>query len=115
MLTKEVISELYRKYKKLPSSPDELDIASLFEHLHKSHDVSIDDEGNLVIHGVDENSPFHAIPLRNIHAIVNFEEEVAIVLHSTIIILDKKDSNVYVNLRAVGTTFAEKLRSLFMK
>lgn len=100
MLSKAVIDQLYRTYPRRVDSPDELDIAVLFEELIDFHDVGIDEEGNLVLGTVEETSPFRSIPLRNIHAIVNFEDEVAIVLPASIIILDKSCPQVYVNLRA---------------
>lgn len=113
MLTKSVIDSLYRKYDRRPASPDELDIVLLFEELFDMHEVSIDENGNLIISSIDSESPFHSIPLRNIHAIVNFEEEVAIVLHSSIIILEKHSPKVFINLRETGRTITDKIASLF--
>lgn len=115
MLTKAVIDSLYRKFDKRPPTPDELDIALLFEHLMDTHEVMIDDQATLVINSLPPSSPFHALPLRNIHAIVNFEDEVVIVLHSSLVILDKNTPRVYINLRAAGTTFAERISSLFRR
>lgn len=115
MLTKEVIDLLYKKYDSRPESPDELDIALLFEHLFEMHDPQIDAEGNLVVASISPESPFHSIPLRNVHAIVNFEDEVAIVLHSSIVILLKNEPKVYINLRTPRRSVSERLSSLFSR
>ena len=112
MITKRVIDTLYKKYKKLPESPDCLDMPLLFE-TSAHHNVSIDMEGpvdSLIIRSVNPNSPFHRIPLEKINAIVPFEEWVAIVMHSSIIFLNKKDNRVSVNLKPVGDSFIDRLR-----
>lgn len=113
MLTKAVIESLYKKFDKRCPSPDELEIAILFEHLSGAHEVMIDEHASLIINSLPLSSPFHSLPLRNIHAIVNFEDEVAIVLHSSIIILDKHTPNVFINLKATGQTFSDRIISLF--
>ena len=100
MITQKVIDSLYKTYSKRPSSPDELDIALLFENLIEHHEIEIDDEAHLVINSIPPESPFHRIPLANIHAIVEFEHKIAIVLHSSIIFLNRSDNNSYVHLRA---------------
>ncbi|MCM1482695.1 MAG: hypothetical protein NC043_00030 [Muribaculaceae bacterium] len=115
MLTKETINSLYRKFDKRPSSPDELDIAILFEHLMDTHDVAIDDEAHLIIGTIPPDSPFHKLPLANIHAIVELADEIVIVLHSSLVILNKDDSNVHVHLRNHAPTVSERLSSLFGK
>lgn len=115
MLTKEVINSLYKKFSQRPSSPDELDIALLFEHLFEHHNVGIDDNANLVLSSIPPHSPLHRIPLRNIHAIVNFEDEVAIVMHSTIIILDKNSNKVHVHLRQPPRSITDRLQSMFSR
>ena len=74
--------------------------------------VDIDDNmrAELVIGSIDEKSPFHRLPMHRIHAIVPFEEWVAIVMHSSIIFLNKKDNRVSVNLKPVGDSFIDRLR-----
>lgn len=64
------------------------------------HDVSVDIENDTMeIGSVDPTSPFHAIPLGRIHAIVPFEEWVAIVLHSSIIFLNKNNRQVSIHIK----------------
>ncbi len=109
MITEKVIDSLYKKYKNRPASPDELDIALLFENLIDSHDISIDDEAHLIINSIAPESPFHRIELKNIHAIVEFEHKVAIVLHSSIIFLNKADSKSHIHIKIEKNSFFNKI------
>ena len=45
MITKKVIQTLYKKYRKLPPSPDCLDIPLLFDGASAHHNIVIDMEG----------------------------------------------------------------------
>lgn len=118
MITKKVIQTLYKKYRKLPPSPDCLDIPLLFDGASAHHNVMIDMDGpadTLLIRSIDPDSPFHRIPLDRIHAIVPFEAWVAIVLHSSIIFLNKKSSKVSVHIRTEPPTLWERIKGLFNK
>lgn len=116
MITRKVIQTLYKKYRKLPESPDYLDMALLFEYASRHHNVAIDMEGpvdSLVIRSIDPDSPFHRIPLERIHAIVPFEEWVAIVLHSSIIFLNRNSNRVSVHVRTDPPTVWERVKDWF--
>lgn len=108
MIQKKAIESIYKKYKKRPASPDELDIPLLFEQLPFEAGVEIDGS-DLVLGSVENNSPFHRIPVRNIHAIVNLDETVAIVLRASIIFISKDDGSVSVHLKMVGESIFERL------
>lgn len=117
MITRQVIETLYKKYRKLPESPDCLDMPLLFDYAAEHHNISIDMEGPLdclIIRSISPDSPFHRIPLERIHAIVPFEEWVAIVLHSSIIFLNKNSSQVSVHLRRHKETIVDKVRDFFV-
>ena len=118
MITKQVIDTLYKKYKRRPESPDCLDMPLLFEAASEHHNVSIDMEGpvdSLIIRSVDPHSPFHRIPLEKIHAIVPFEEWVAIVMHSSIIFLNRKSSKVSVHIKPIKPSLTDRLKGLLPK
>lgn len=118
MITRKVIQTLYKKYSKLPPAPDYLDIPLLFDYAAEHHNVTIDMDGpvdTLVINSIDPSSPFHRIALERIHAIVPFEEWVAIVLHSSIIFLNRNSSRVSVHVRTEPPTLWERVKSLFGK
>ncbi len=76
MITKQVINTLYKKYRKLPESPDCLDMPLLFDY------------------------------------IVPFENWVAIMLHSSIIFLDRRSPKVSVHIRQHRPSFIERVRGL---
>lgn len=117
MITQQVIDTLYKQYKKKPKSLDCLDMPLLFDAAGEHHDVNVDfnDEmdAELVIGSIDPTSPFHRIPMNHIHAIVPFEDWVAIVLHSSIIFLNKKDNRVSIHLRNLKEGFIDRLRRSF--
>ncbi len=113
MITREVIDTLYKKYSKAPSSPDCLDMPLLFDYVADHHNISIDMDGAtdcMIINSVEPGSPFHRIPLRRIHAIVPFEEWIAIVLHSSIIFLSRKSSKVSIHLKPASLSILDRAR-----
>lgn len=110
MITKKVIDTLYKKYRSRPDSPDELNIGLLFDYVFENHGLIIN-ENELIINSVDPSSPFHAIPLRHIHEIVEFGEDIAIVLHSSIIFLKKEDNRVNIHVKTPVMSPVERLRN----
>lgn len=115
MITQKVIDSIYKKYKNRPASADELDIALLFEHLLDTHDIEIDDHANLIVNSLPPESPFHKIELSRIHAIIEFEKTVAIVLHSSIVFLNKHDHESFVHIRPPKLSLMDKLRARFWR
>lgn len=112
MITKKVIDTIYKRYGKRPKSPDDLNVALLFEGVHPGHGVEID--GNLVrVNSVPEQSPFHEIPLSAVHAIIEFEEHVAIVLHSSILFLNRNNEGVSVHIKPFKPSLKERLSGMF--
>ena len=69
MITKKVIDELYARYRKPPHGIENLDIGLLFEYASDHHNITIDENGSLVIKSIDSRSPFHKFPLANIHGL----------------------------------------------
>lgn len=114
MITKKVIDTIYSRYKKRPKSTDDLNIALLFEGVSPLHGIEID--GNLLrVNSVSPQSPFHEIPLSAVHAIVEFEEHVAIVLHSSILFLNKENEGVSVHIKPYTPTLKDRLSGIFSR
>ncbi len=114
MITKEIIQTLYKKYHRRAKSIDSLDMATLFDAAGAIHDINVDIEaGKLIIGSIEEKSIFRSIPLGHIHAIVPFEEWVAIVLHSSIIFLNRKDQKVSVHIKPPTVSVADRIKGLF--
>ena len=117
MITRKVIQTLYKKYRKLPESPDCLDMPLLFE-CAPYHNISIDMEGpvdSMIIGSIEPNSPFHRIPLERIHGIVAFEEWIAIVLHSSIIFLNRKSPRVSIHVRIHEHSLWDRIKKFFRR
>ena len=110
MIQKKVIDAIYKKCRRRPQSPDELNIPLLFEKLPEEAMIEID-ENDIIINNIDASSPFHRIPVSHIHAILEFDEAVAIVLHSSIIFLSKDDSSVHVHLKEMRPSIIDRIRA----
>jgi len=109
MITKQVIESIYKKYKKRPKSIDSLNIGLLFSPELENRKLHIDDT-TLVIDSLPPTSPFHEIPLERVHAILDFEKHVAVVLHSSIIFIHKDSDKIDVHVNLKGPSFMDKLR-----
>jgi len=111
MIQKKVIDAIYKKYRRRPASPDELNIPLLFEELPEEARIEID--GNNIIFGsISPSSPFHKIPVGHMHAIIDFDEAVAIVLHSSIVFISKEDGSAYVHIKDIRPSIIDRLRGV---
>lgn len=113
MINKQVIDTLYKKYRKAPKSIDDLDFALLFDGLQEHHNAMIDidiDTNRLNIGSIDGNSPFHSLPLNRIHAILPFEEWVALVMPASIIFLNRTSPKVSVHIKEMKPSILDKIR-----
>lgn len=117
MVTKKVIETLYKQFNRPPKEADELNISLLFDYAFENHGIVID-ENDLYIGSINPASPFARIPLRNIHAIVEFENLIAIVLPTAIIFLNKENSDVSIHLNLTDdsdNSLWGKLTGIFKK
>jgi hypothetical protein len=112
MITREVIDTLYKKYQDTPESADCLNMSLLFDDAATHHKLAVDVETErLTIGSVAKSSPFRRIAMRCINAIVPFEEWIAIVMHSSIIFLNRDSSDVSVHLRPFECSFMDRIRT----
>ncbi len=114
MITGKVIQEVYKKYRKCPPTLDSIDLNLLDGVVSEVHNIKIQ-EKHLIIGSVDEKSPFHSLPLNKIHGIVNFENCVAIVFHSSILFLDKKEDKVQIHLKMKKPNILQRLMMRFYR
>lgn len=113
MITTDVINAIYKKYDKWPKSPDCLDFALLFEGAGIVHDIMIDPEmQELTIASISPDSPFHTLSINNIYAIIPFEEWIAIVLHSSIIFLNKKKPLTSIHIKQPTLSIWDRIKGL---
>lgn len=106
MITQKTIKSIYRKYRHKPANVDELNIGLLFEKNLENHGIEIKDD-TIVIKSVEQLSPFREIPIERIHAIINFDLHVAIVMHSSIIFLRKDSDTVDIDLKTLKPTLLD--------
>lgn len=112
MINKATIENTYNKFNKRPASPDELNLGVLFGDVFENHGLKLD-EKYLTINSVDPASPFHRIPLRNICEIVEFADHVAVVLPTSMIIMQKDSPDVFINIKTRPASLEERLRGMF--
>lgn len=113
MLTKQNIDTIYRQYRNRPASPYDLNIGLFFLPEMDVHRIAIDDKEEITIGSINPNSPFHKIALKRINAILEFDDLVAIVLHSSIIFLRKNDPTVNIHIKQTKPGLGDRLRSIF--
>lgn len=109
MVTKKVIDSIYKTCKSRPETPDELNIALLFEALEEHHAIRIEN-GSIIINSIPPTSPFHKVALRCVHDIIEFADVVAIVLHSSIIFLNKNDNKTHIHIKQERPSFMDRIR-----
>lgn len=113
MVTKKVIDTLYRQFSRPPQSVDELNVGLLFDCAVENHGIFLD-ENFLYIGSVEPSSPFSMIPLNRINAIVEFDSVIAIVLHSSIVFLDKESDDVNIHVKMEKPSLWERMRMFFL-
>lgn len=111
MITGKVIREIYKKYSKPLHSNSGL-YMDLLNDISAVHDLKINND-YLIIGSVGEKSPFYSLPLKKIYGIVNFENCIAIVLHSSILFLDKNENKVQIHLKMKKPNLFQRLIMYF--
>lgn len=113
MITNKVIDEIYRRYDKRPKSVDCLDFVLLIDKVGIMHDIFVDpDEETMTIGSLPEDSPFHKLKLKNINAFVDFEEWVAVVMHSAILFLNKKNTKSTIHLKEPELSLWDRIKGI---
>ncbi|MCC8117436.1 MAG: hypothetical protein LIP09_01625 [Bacteroidales bacterium] len=113
MITNEVIAAIYKKYDKRPKSIDCLNLALLFEKAGIMHDIMIEPEtSTMTIGSILPDSPFHEISLKNVFAIVPFEEWTAIVMHSSIIFLNHKKPISSIHIKQPSLSLWDRIKGV---
>lgn len=116
MITRDVIKEIYKKYAKRPKGVDSLDFPLLFEGVGETHNLLIDPETQeLTVASLAPDSPFHKVSLKRVHAFLPFEEWVAIVMHSSILFLNKKKPIASVHIKEPELSLWDRIKNKIEK
>lgn len=112
MITADVIKEIYKKYPKRPKSVDCLDFPMLFEGAGLTHNLMVDPETQeLTVASLSPDSPFRTLSLDRVHAFLPFEEWVAIVMHSSILFLNKKKPIASVHIKEPELSLWDRIKN----
>ena len=98
MITEEVIKEIYKNYKKPARHREELNIPYFIELLKPHHKLRATDM-EIVNEGLEEFSPFSCFLIRSLHAILEFDKNVAFVFQDHILFYSKQDGQISVNFK----------------
>lgn len=112
MINNKVIDSIYKKFSKCPSSIDQLNIPLLFEAVHEDHAIEIKGH-DLIINSQDPWSPFHTIDLHRVHAILDFDKYVAVVMHSSIIFIGKKNDDIHIHIKSIKPSLTDRVKQMF--
>ena len=89
-------NSLYEKYTSTQPSGAEIDAKTILAPYTQQFGITITDSAIILEHG---QSPLNNIPRANIYAIVDEEEELYIILRSSIYVLNKVDGKIKLNIR----------------
>lgn len=112
MITQKDILKLYRKYPSPPSSLDELKLNLISKDIIPFHNIEISHD-SLIIISLEEENPFHEIPLKNITGIIDIENYIIIILRHSILFIDKNSSNINVHINLTKPTLFERIKNIF--
>lgn len=108
MITEQVISEIYKKYKKPLKNESELNLDYFLDILKQNHNISRAD-GEIVINDLEEFNPFRRFLIRSLHAVLEFDKMVAFVTNNHILFLGKENNALRVHFKP------ENKKSLFSR
>lgn len=114
MITKEVIKDIYKEYKKPSENLDELRIPYFLELLKAHHNLKYDGD-ELIFEDMEDFNPFRRILVRNLHAILEFNKMIAFVFPNHILFLGKRSSELSVHFKPEDNPEKEKKKSFFSR
>ncbi len=95
MITEEITREIYKKYAKIQ---DDIDIERHVDMLRQFHDISIL-ENEVILNNLEEFNPFRRFLKRSLHAILEFDHNIAFVFSTHILFLSKDSPEIRVHLK----------------
>lgn len=106
MIKPETIKELYKK-SPLPINNQNLEL--FINHQLKHHSLQITNT-ELIINSIEEDSPFHSIPLRNIKCTEEDDVYFIIILRNSILFLSKINDDIHVHINVEKPTLWQRIK-----
>lgn len=88
MITDSVIKEIYKKYSKAAKNPDDLRLDYFIDLLAPNHNIRVDG-AEIILEDQEEFNPFRRFLIRGLHAVLEFDRQVAFVFRNHILFLGK--------------------------
>lgn len=116
MVSQKVIEQLYKRYSSHPK-----DISVYLNRLRESmdilaalHKLELNDT-DIVIGALDEDNPFRVIPIDRIYGIESFDRNIAIILRTCVLFLNKENSNINVHIKPHKISLWMRIKSFFFR
>lgn len=97
MISDSVIKEIYKRFGKKKQNIEE-NLGYFVDILSEHHDIKVFDD-EIIIDQLEEFNPFRRFLKRNLHAIIEFDKEVAFVFPSHILFLNRESPNIRIHMR----------------
>lgn len=108
MITKEVIDEIYRKYRRHPKKAEELHLQILSDVFGGMDILRVDDD-DVVFLPAKPTEPERKIGIKRINGVIEFDRHVAIVLHASIIFIAKETGDVTIHIKDMPLTMFDRI------
>lgn len=100
-IDRKLIDDLYRRFRRRPSTLDERNLRLLADFIVEERGISLEAD-SLVFTESAPDSPVREILLENINGVADLGRHIAIVLHSSIIFFNKDTLQTSVHLRPLS-------------
>lgn len=101
MITDSVIKEIYKKYSKAAKNPDDLRLDYFIDLLAPNHNIRVDG-AEIILEDQEEFNPFRRFLIRGLHAVLEFDRQVAFVFRNHILFLGKDSDEMRVHMSPVS-------------
>ena len=98
MITEDVIKDIYRNYSKPIKNRDDLRLDYFLDLLKPIHELHQEND-EIIVGNLEEFSPFRRFLIRSLHAILEFDHNVALVFRNHILFFGKEDEQLSVNFK----------------
>lgn len=119
MITDEVIREIYRTNRKPPKDLNELNLTEALYILKNNHNLTIDDDdlskAEVIINDLEEFNPFRRFLVRSLHAVLDFDKNMAFVFQNHILFLSKENNQLRVHFKPDDDMEEEENSSFFSR